>query len=520
MEEQYVKSRFQISIPEFNENYIDGDTITFYKILVFDNLLRKKWIINKRYSEIDSLHKILSKIYPNIPPMPGKTFFKVKEKEALEKRKGKLETFLKECANREDIVKNETFTSFLEIAKHSSDIEQNAPTVKFQNDEIPLGVRDCYYYEKENILFITCSDMNIGKRIDSYLLNVNLPWEKKTGKHVTVGAAFAFRVREERKGSAIFKKLWGKSYPEQTGAISFDEKTYLVQVGLDSGTIYFYQTYSEKKFADYLEVKNFRPHTARVMGLSYDPKEGNIYSCGSDKKFVVANINDLKNPIEVGKSNSGYTSLTFDKINQRIFLTNESGILSIFLTYRFPPIHTQSIKTNNSNCIRGIDIDFIGQYIFTGTNKGDISIIELGRPGKERLIKEISYFGGNLEIRTIRYIPENKEIFSGDQSGKITVWSTFTGESIYAWKAHDDAITQMIYVPTKKRLITTAKDKKIKIWEIPDSWTNKDIKKSEKQNIREINDTMAMIRLQNSRNKNINEEDSSEDSLDGWDFKP
>ena len=37
--------------------------------------------------------------------MPGKTLFKIKDREALEKRQKQLETFLIECTNRKDIVK-------------------------------------------------------------------------------------------------------------------------------------------------------------------------------------------------------------------------------------------------------------------------------------------------------------------------------------------------------------------------------------------------------------------------------
>ena len=54
----------------------------------------------KRYSEIDFLHKTLSKLYPNIPPMPGKTIFKIKNRDALESRKKQLELFLKEVTEK------------------------------------------------------------------------------------------------------------------------------------------------------------------------------------------------------------------------------------------------------------------------------------------------------------------------------------------------------------------------------------------------------------------------------------
>ncbi len=139
-------------------------------------------------------------------------------------------------------------------------------------------------------------------------------------------------------------------------------------------------------------------------------------------------------------------------------------------------------------------------------------------PGKEKLIKEISYFGGNLEIRILRYNPDNHELYSGDQKGKITVWWLKTGQSIYAWQAHSGAITQMRFNRRKKQLLSVGKDKKIIYWQIPDSWVNSSVKKFEEDNMREINSARAKAKFE--KLKKDGDDSSSEDSLDGWDIRP
>ena len=123
--------------------------------------------------------------------------------------------------------------------KHSPEVAYNAPTKVYEYSELPLGVRDFYYYKEKNILFVVCCDMNIASRVDAYITNVNLPWEKKTDSHISVGATFAFKVILTKDGY-IFEKLWAKSFPEQTGVINFDPESGTVQVGLDSGAIIFY----------------------------------------------------------------------------------------------------------------------------------------------------------------------------------------------------------------------------------------------------------------------------------------
>ena len=516
----YLQSTLQISITEFFEKYVDGKTVTFYKVEIYDNYSKDSWILEKRYSEIDALHKTLSKLYPNIPPMPGKTLFKIKDRDQLERRKKQLETFLKECANRKDIISNESFKGFLEIDKHSPEMTFNPPTIVYEHNELPLGIRDCIYFEEGSILYLVCCDMNITSRVDAYITNVNLPWEKKTDEHISVGAVFAFKVLGDKKGNSYyFEKLWAKSFPEQTGVVNFNKNSLVLQVGLDSGSIIFYRTSIESKYFAYEEITNFKPHTNRVMGLTYDEQKGYIYSCSTDKKFMITEFNNVSNIQQVAESAFGYTTLIHDKPNERIFLTNEGGVLSVFNTNVYPPNIIIVIQTHTSNCIRGLDIEYHKQYIFTGTNKGDISILDLGMPGKEKLIKEISYFGGNLEIRILRYNPDNHELYSGDQKGKITVWSLKTGQSIYAWQAHSGAITQMIYNRRKKQLLSVAKDKKIIYWQIPDSWVSDSIKKFEEDNMREINASRAKAKFEKYAKK-TGDDSSSDDSLDGWDIRP
>jgi WD40 repeat protein len=254
------------------------------------------------------------------------------------------------------------------------------------------------------------------------------------------------------------------------------------------------------------------------MGLALDEKNNYIYSCSSDKKFMLSDLSNYSKSIEIAQSNFGFTALILDKDNERLFLTDEGGVLRVFLTNTYPSTLVACVQTHTTNCIRALDIDFKKQYIFTGTNKGDISILDLGNPGKEKYIKEISYFGGNLEIRILRYNKENHELYSGDQKGKITVWSLKTGQSIYAWQAHSGAITQMMYDKNNRRLLSMAKDKKMIYWQIPDSWSGEKVKKFEENKIREINESRAAERMKKYK-KEGNDDDSDSDSLDGWDIE-
>jgi hypothetical protein len=213
--EEIISTTLTVSIPTFTEKYIDKKNVTYFNIEVYNNFSKQSWAMEKRYSEFDDLYKVMAKLLPNVPIIPGKSFFKITSYDGLNKRKTQLEQFLKDCVSRKDIVNNESFRDFIEIDKNSPEMAINGPVLLSEYSEFPLGVRDFIYLKYENIIFAACSDMNIASRLDSYLTNVNLPWEKKTDAHISVGAAFAYKVTSDSNKCFYFEKLWAKSYPKQ-----------------------------------------------------------------------------------------------------------------------------------------------------------------------------------------------------------------------------------------------------------------------------------------------------------------
>ena len=57
------------------------------------------WTVEKRYSEFDELVKNLKSLFGNLPSLPGKTMFKLKEKHELDERMNLLDKFLKVFKN-------------------------------------------------------------------------------------------------------------------------------------------------------------------------------------------------------------------------------------------------------------------------------------------------------------------------------------------------------------------------------------------------------------------------------------
>ena len=513
-EEQLITSTIMIDIPSFTKKIVHSNHVIFYEVNVYDNYSHKKWTLKKRYSNFYSLYQELITIIPDVPILPGKTLLKVTDKDEINQRRISLESFLTECVNRKDILLTECFIKFLEIDRYSPNIYFNSPKKNNILENLPLGIRDYFYFQEENILFVACSEMNIIYRINSYISN-NKPWKKEQIKTVGLIMTFKLDINSKKKSEQFIKK-WEKGFTEQIGTINFDIEKSMLMIGLDTGRIIIYKTGIENYYSNYTEVINIKPHSNRIMGLDDDIEKNVIYSCGSDNKFIMSYLNSSNKYIVIDNTISGFTNLKFDKKNKRIFLTNTIGQLFIYLTEKEIPICVKKIDTHTKNTIRGLNVQLKSGYIFTATIKGDISVFDLDCPGREKYIEETSFFGGNIPIRVIMFNDENNELITGDQKGKIIIWSLKIGKTIFAWRGHQDAITQMFYDSGKKILITGGKDKKIIFWKLPEKWENEEFEKFEKEEIKNLNDTIAMLKLQKALEKNSDSDDS--DSLDGWDL--
>ena len=257
------------------------------------------------------------------------------------------------------------------------------------------------------------------------------------------------------------------------------------------------------------------------MGLALDPETMNLYSCSTDKSFYVTDLKNETFPnMLIHAGNSGYTNLVYESDNHRLFLTNEDGELSVYTTTVYPPIQARVLNTSAMSCIRAVFLDKVNNVFFTGSVNGKICIMNLGSPGKERLISEMSSFSiGKMKIRVCVGDPKRNELITGDQIGRVTVWSLKTGRPIYLWEAHPkSAITQMWLQPEYNLLWTGGKDMHINIWQLPEKWVSNEALNYEEHEVSNITAKMVETKLEKKYKKD-GEIDSDDDDLNGWNFR-
>ena len=292
-------------------------------------------------------------------------------------------------------------------------------------------------------------------------------------------------------------------------------------MGNDDGKIYVFKPQPGTHYVVMNQTFELSYHTDRVMGLAIEPSKMHLYSCSTDKTFYMTDLKKPKNNYPINCATSGYTNLELDKENKRIFLTNETGELSVYSIQSFPPLLVRNLQTSSLSPIRAFHIDKKNGYIFTGNVGGKICIMNLPPQDKERLISEISNFGvGEQKIRVCTNDPNNYQLITGDENGRITIWNLKTGKPIYLWEAHPkSAITKIWYQPEYHILWTGGKDLRIKMWQLPDKFLSNEVDNFESDEIKNLTGKLIEEKMEKINSKKEGEEDSDDDDLNGWCYR-
>jgi len=295
MADDFIKSTLQANIVSFSEKFINQKRETLFRINCQSLYTNKKWSMEKLYSDFEFLHNSLLQVISDPPQLSGKSLFKVTSLDGLTQRQYLLQEFLHECCLRKDIISTDAFKEFLDLEKQAPELLLNRPTLLSEFNKLPLSIQDFMYLEDDGIIFMICSDMDMKSRIEAYITNTNLPWESKTQTHISVGAFFAFKVLFNPEKGFKFEKVYAKSFPEQTGSLSWNRAANTIHIGLDSGKIVFYKLNPDSNFTQYEQYIDFKPHKDKVTGVMYDETTGYIYSVSMDKKFIYILFQWIKN---------------------------------------------------------------------------------------------------------------------------------------------------------------------------------------------------------------------------------
>jgi WD40 repeat protein len=527
---EYLTSTLTATIVEYTEKQIDNSPVIFYRIKITDHFNNHSWMVEKRYNDFVNLQKKLVVNFPDVPKIPGKTFFRISDFASIKKRKDGLQYFLKTCINRKDIFASEDFKTFLELAQNSPDLCGNSPDMQ-GNFTLSQGVRDFCYIPQENLIVLCTAEMNIIERAESKITDLKNKIEKQDDITNPQGFAYVYRV-EENNGEFIFRETWRRKFKARTRCIAYDPSERYLFIGRTDGFISIHSLDKESRYKKVDLVIELKNHLSTVNGIWFDPLEKKVYSVSSDKRFVASEIRYNSQITEINKSSFEYTCLKPDLKYDRLFTASEGGIIDIYSIKRFPPNKICSTSITGVGVIKDIYININQFYVFSCDFKGKISVLDFGSINNPNnsgssLCSEISQFGGKNPLRNIVYDENKRELITGDEAGKIVIWSIKTGQPIFSWNAHDNgnAVTRLYYDQNSRVLVSGGKDKNIKFWKLPDNWVNSDVLRFETEELKKINNEIARRRIKAQQEiedgieNDFDSDLSQEDDLNGWNYR-
>ena len=551
-----INSILQVDVPSFENKIINDKNETLY-LIIFKNLYNKsRWTIEKTYEDFIKLNTTITKLIPNVPYFgKNKSFFKsAKDYNTIMQRKTEINEFLSECVSRKDIISNRTFINFTDLEKNFPELIYNIPDfIEIIKNSEMMTITDIQYLEKENIIFSILSDLEISSRMDSYVKSgelLNFKKEEISSQEMSlnelgneiaaknkVGAFCAYKLvvyKNNKKELKIkLEKTFVKYFNEITGSLFYDSKKNYFIIGLMSGRVLFYKIDPNSAFTQFDFIEELKYHTSKVTGIAINPDNNSLFSCDDNGNFFFGILDMIhkKNysPELINQSAKGYTKLYYEQENERLYLSTINGHLEVYTTSSSSPSFITDIITDSSMNYSLNDLVpyNLKHYLFSCSDKGFISVFDLGKKGQEKITKELSffnYYGAKFQMKTIVYDPDNNEVITGDDHGRIIFWSLKYGKPIHVTRVSKKkkCIMKIRFVENceenNKLLFVSCMDNAVYFIRLPLKWLNNDdVEKYELIEIKSRSDLDAMMKIQELLDKN-EDYNSDEDSLNGWDY--
>lgn len=457
----------KVKIPIFN-NIIEGNKeVTFYKVEI--TLNGGKWSLDKRFNEFHILNEALKPSHGNLPSLPGKTLLPVKKMEDIDKRRDGLEKYLQTLAERLDVYANKAFVHFLDLDKHKPDLELNSLEQVSKITHKLLGYRDFYFTEDRKFYYSAVSDTSTMSRLDSYLTNIHMPWDKNVKSDealLAVGGLEAWG-RVKRGGDKFYyEKMWLKTLKSQAICLDYNEKLQLIAIGCDSGELGLFLLDKSDPFkVDQLALEKI--HSARIMRVNIDHKAKMIYTISEDKMLRVFDIEAKGVVGEVMASSKKLTEMFIDSKNKIAYVADRGGKINVVSLSSSPPMMKQVVHTSSEGSIRGLEADISNKRLYcTCYEDGYIHTFRLVDPSDpEGRIEKINSVKGAPNPRIIKLWHERNELVVGHQDGVISFFNFEINPNgpLYSSKKHDKNINAMQIISKEGLLITGSGDKTIRV---------------------------------------------------------
>jgi WD40 repeat protein len=162
---------------------------------------------------------------------------------------------------------------------------------------------------------------------------------------------------------------------------------------------------------------------------------------------------DLKNHVQ---SRYQLYGIKMNPQNNTLIAYGDSSQITI---YNSNLEYIGGVKSKNDE-IKAIDISSDGTYL---ASTGDDGVIEIWNLDTYQLLHRMKNGSDTLAIA---FSADGSKIATGGENKVIEVWNANVGEQIAQLEGHTDDITQLSFIDNDRKIVSSAEDKSVKIWDV------------------------------------------------------
>ncbi|CAE7249689.1 lst8 [Symbiodinium pilosum] len=207
-------------------------------------------------------------------------------------------------------------------------------------------------------------------------------------------------------------------------------------------------------------------HTAAVSALAVDERAQWLFSASKDNALKVYDLVRQMMQCET-HSPTATTSMHFEEAQQRLFTGMQGGQIAVWDTSVLPLTLLCSIPDGSTGSrVNGLDYESSSATLFSAS-KDLLGVWSVKSAQTGSWGRKIGTIPTANALTGVAWAPSSREILASCGTGAIVAFDVDSCAPSYAWQAHEDEITQICWIDSHRRLLTSSKDRKLRIWDFP-----------------------------------------------------
>ncbi|MCI0523279.1 MAG: hypothetical protein L0Y37_06460, partial [Bacteroidales bacterium] len=149
------------------------------------------------------------------------------------------------------------------------------------------------------------------------------------------------------------------------------------------------------------------------------------------------------------------TALVFSGTGDRIYSSTSGGVVAVWDL----KTHASSVMDNDNEVVASLELSQNNRILAGLTADGHLLLWHTDAPGKPFMLD-----AGDRIITSVRFIPGEERMVTGDKSGIIDIWSADGQSSNITMEGHSARISAIAFGRIEKQMITADETGEIKLW--------------------------------------------------------